>query len=317
MSSIAQDMFSGTADPHVSESPSTPTQPPKPAPSSPPTKDPSPTDLQSPPNPMTGKPPAENAPPPIHEGAPSQAVSPQTAQPPHQNQLTEDQIAAVAQKTIEAHQQRLQQQAQQASQPTRGQQEELTPETRQELFRPVRVTADTFTGIMGYAPDNEQQVAGLQQFANAIAENALRMSMYYTARQTEQLQQAVHPLVQQQHVLAEQQQEARFVRAYPDLAEHRDLLIELRDAATARKLQFNTEKEAFDFIANHARTILTKIKGPVGQTQGQVPGVQVPTIAPNVGSTTHTMPQTSMGGATGSGNRSQGQPASTAKSVFG
>ena len=94
--------------------------------------------------------------------------------------------------------------------------------------------------------------------------------------------------------------------SYPDLAEHKDLLYELRDAAMSRKMQFASEQEAFNFIAQNARNILAKVRGNNGG--------QVPQSTP--GQPQYAMPSTSMGGATGSGNRSQGQQASPVKQLF-
>ena len=306
MSNTQQDMFAGTSDPHVDTSAPAETPPVEPT-------APTPEQVTAPVNPVSGEPPPGSPPVPT-EGAPSEPVAPVTAPVVPAPALTKEDLAAAAQTALAAHEAQ-QRAAQPQAAPTGP--APLTLQQEQEMFKPVQVTPQMLEAINGFPPEKpEQQVAALQQFANGIVENVLRMSMYYTGQQIDSVNGAVDtrltPLLQEQQRVAGVAQESRFMAGYPGLKDHKDLCLALRDAAVGRKMNFGTEGEAFKFIAEQANKILA---GAGVQTPaGQPPGTPVPAGQP--AQPAFSMPQTSLGGAPGSGSTSQGQPKSTAKSIF-
>lgn len=189
---------------------------------------------------------------------------------------------------------------------------EMTPEERVQFdkeFQVVRVTPEMFKGIMGYAAETPEQLKALENFAHSIMRMSASTTLYETNRLMQQREEAVRaefgPIREAHIQQTNARMETELFAAHPDLKDFAPLLVEISKAAKADGIKFKTSKEAYDFVANKARTLLGK-SAPASSTQGRETATRKPA-----------MPTTSMGGRSASPSSSPQTAASGPKAVFG
>lgn len=189
---------------------------------------------------------------------------------------------------------------------------EMTPEERVQFdkqFQVVRVTPEMFKGIMGYAAETPEQLKALENFAHSIMRMSASTTLYETNRLMQQREEAVRaefgPIREAHIQQTNARMETELFAAHPDLKDFAPLLVEISKAAKADGIKFKTPAEAYNFVANKARTLLGK-SAPASSTQGRETATRKPA-----------MPTTSMGGRSASPSSSPQTAASGPKAVFG
>lgn len=233
------------------------------------------------------------------------AVPASTAQPAGVT-MTEEQLASLAAKMAAG----IAPQAPAAPQTP----QQMTPEQQAQFdkeFNVVRVTPELFQSILGFAPENPAQLKAFENFAHGIVRQAAAMTMFQVQQMAKEregaLTQRLSPVLQHHQEQQAAKLETDFFTAHPDLKDFGGLVAEVAAAEKARGTTFKSPKEAIDYVANKARTLLGKGATPGGTTPSTT--VTKPTV------TKPSMPTVSTGGR--SGSQSSPQPASGPKAVFG
>ena len=190
----------------------------------------------------------------------------------------------------------------------------LTAEEQQQFdkeFNVVRVTPQLFQSIMGFAPENAEQLKHLENFAHGIVRQAAAMTMFrvqqFAQEREGKLTERLSPVLRSHQEAQGKQIEDAFYAKNADLVDWKDLVNEVALAEKARGTQFKSPQEAADFVANKARTLLGN-RASSGTTQTSTTQRTNTTQKPS-------MPTTSVGGRSGSGGSPQ--PASGPRAVFG
>ena len=268
---------------------------------------------------------------PVSEGLPGEQLSdvtgagkpakslPQTTEsgqqpgttPPGMSQA--DIIRATAEAVAKAHMAGQQSQQQQQVQAPRGTQD-LSPEEFNKKFSVIRANEELVTTILGQ--DSKKAAIALDTYGQNLVKQAILMAMELTESNLGKFREEVNPHItswqqyrQQQETVAAEQ---RFFKSAPDLANERDLVMELKDAFIARvragQVRFTNEAEAYSAVANAARSILKRVNPQWGAASGT-----------QVASTTGQHQGRQMSAASSAGR--SGTPMATAKSdvdlVFG
>jgi len=248
---------------------------------------------------------SQETPAPEGQGA-TPAAQPQTPATNPPVAMTEEQLAKLAQTIAASHKPAPQ------TQPDTNR--PLTPEEQAQFdreFNVVRVTPETFTSILGFAPENPQQLKALENFAHGIVRQAAAMTMFQVQQMAQERQKALEgrlaPVLQTHQEQAAASLEQKFFTKHPDLKDFGALIQEVALAEKARGTQFKSPEEAIDFVANKARALLgNRASSGTTQTSTATNGKQP---------TKPSMPTTSVGGRSGSSGSPQ--PASGPKAVFG
>lgn len=193
-------------------------------------------------------------------------VTPPAAQPsPQQTQA--DIIRATAEAVAQAHM-RGRTEAQPAAQPTQA---ELSPEEFTRKYNVTRANEDLIATIL--SADPKKASAALDQYGQNLVKQAILMTMELQDANLSKLRSDVDPHIKSwqsyQQERAAQAAEQRFFTSAPDLSQERDLVMELKDAFIAKvqagQVRFENEQQAFQAVANAARTILKRVNPQWGQ----------------------------------------------------
>jgi hypothetical protein len=190
----------------------------------------------------------------------------------------------------------------------------LTPEQQAQFdkeFAVVRVTPELFQGILGFAPENPQQLKALETFAHGIVRQASAMTMFKVQQLAQEregaLTERLSPVMQAHQAAQAKQVEETFFGKYPDLKDFGPLVAEVALAEKARGTKFESPEKALESVASKARALLGN-RAPSGSTTQSTQGKQP---------TRPSMPSVSTGGRSGGSPQSSQQPASGPKAVFG
>lgn len=235
-------------------------------------------------------------------------VEPATPTPPaapNSLSLTDQQLATLADKLTAGR-------AAPVAAPSIDDNRPLTPQEQSDFdkqFHVMRVTPEMFTKIMGFAPENADQLKQLEAFGHGLVRQASAMTMYQVQRLAEDRQRALEgrlsPILSQHQAAVAAKTEESFFAHAPDLKGFDSLIVEITAAEKARGTKFKTEAEAIQFVANKARSLL-KLGAP-GTSQPANGGQPQRKVS---------MPPVSMGGRLG-GSTGSPQPTSGPKAVFG
>lgn len=235
---------------------------------------------------------------------------PAQVQPQQQTQPSQQDIASQITAGILA--------ARQAEQQAAVQQQQQAPMSEQEFaqrFGIPSVDAAGYEAMFGAAPATPQALQALNNFSAQTIRSAVLMAEAIVKKELAGITSQISPLTEAHRNQVEERYTQQFYEKYPDLKDEGPLLKEIRDAAKARGMQFNSVDEAFNFAATQARTIIAKIRG--GQPAPANGAQQQPQqTAQRPTQTTRTMTPTSMGGRSGSSG-SGGTGKSTPELIFG
>jgi len=135
-------------------------------------------------------------------------------------------------------------------------------------FNVVRVTPDTYKAILGVAPQSEAQVKALENLLHSAARQGISMSTYTMQQKMDERFKALESRYAPMQDYVTQQQvkalETSFLSAHPDLKDHQALVKEVAVATRANNIPFKSQQEAFQFVADRARSLLGKA-APTGQ----------------------------------------------------
>lgn len=112
---------------------------------------------------------------------------------------------------------------QQTAQPGQQQGEKLTPQQIRELLNPVEVTPETLKAL-GFTETTPEQVAGFQNFANAIVKNAYSLAKVMISKKEEQLMGMIQPLLGGYQEARVSQTKQAFFTKYPSLTKYEKLV---------------------------------------------------------------------------------------------
>lgn len=192
-------------------------------------------------------------------------------------QTQADIIRATAEAVAQAHVR-----AQQAQQPTvqAPAEKELSPEEFNKKFSVTRANEELVTTILG--PDPRKAALALDQYGQNLVKQAILMTMELQGAELGRFRQEVTPHLQSWQTYQREREaraaEERFFKSAPDLANEKELVMELKDAFIAKvqagQVRFTNETEAFNAVANAARSILKRVNpawGQAGAATSQAP----------------------------------------------
>jgi len=227
---------------------------------------------------------------------------------PTQQQLTPDQIADLATQAAARHAQ--------ANRPveTPAQQQGMSQEEFNKTFNVLNVDAKGFQDMFGFAPENAQQIANVNNAFQGAVKQAVKMATYLAGQEVAKLRTEltgqVAPIVNQQKNNRENALRQGFVAANADLKDYMPLVETIAKQMVTEGRKFQNETQLFSEVAKHVRGLL---RMPTAQAaQGTV---QTPQSQPN----TRQMATVSTGGqSSGAPTTTSGRGApSTAKTLFG
>jgi hypothetical protein len=192
---------------------------------------------------------------------------------------------------------------------------DLSPQEFQQKYNVTRANEELVSTILGQDP--RKAAAALDQYGQNLVKQAILMTMELNEANLGKFREEVNPHLQSWQTYQRQQEavaaEGRFFKAAPDLAGEKDLVMELKDAYLAKvqagQIRFANEQEAFNAVANAARTILKRVNPAWGQ--GQSGGQQAPTTGQQPGR------RMSVASTTGRSGTGQAAAKSDVDMVFG
>jgi len=173
--------------------------------------------------------------------------------------------AAIIRATVEATANAMAQRNVPAQQQT--QQRELSADEFNQRYGIVRPNEQMLTAILGQDP--KAAVATLDNLFQANLVASMRMANDIIEAKMKQLDDRYRPHIDswQQHrqTIANQEAESRFFKAFPDLANERETVMEMKDAfitkVNAGQIRFANEQEAFNAVATATRSLLQRVRG--------------------------------------------------------
>jgi hypothetical protein len=200
-----------------------------------------------------------------------------------------------------------------APKPAEQQAPGMSTEEFNKTFNVLTVDAKGFQDMFGFAPENPQQVANVNNAFQGAVKQAVKMATYLAGKEIEKLRAdlggQVAPIVTQQKNNREQALRQGFVAANGDLKDYMPLVETIAKQMVTEGKKFQSEQQLFSEVAKHVRGLL-KMQ-PSGQA---VQGTAQPTIQQPA----RQMASVSTGGqSSGAPTATSGRGApSTAKALF-
>jgi hypothetical protein len=177
-------------------------------------------------------------------------------------QLTPEQIAdlatAAAAKVAQAN----------APKPVEQQAPGMSTEEFNKTFNVLTVDAKGFQDMFGFAPENPQQVANVNNAFQGAVKQAVKMATYLAGKEIEKLRAdlggQVAPIVTQQKTNRENALRQGFIAANADLKDYMPLVETIAKQMVTEGKKFQNEQQLFSEVAKHVRGLL---KLPTGQAQ--------------------------------------------------
>lgn len=198
----------------------------------------------------------------------------QTATTAQQQQVAaQPDINSIIRSTVESTAQ-----AMAARQPAQTQQQQapaaMSPEEFDRRYGIVRPNEEMMTRIIGQDPRVAAQT--LDQIIQSNLTASVRMAADIVDAKLRELDTRYQPHISSwqahQQEIANKAAEDRFFKTYPDLANEREVVMEIKDAflakVQAKQVHFADENQAFFAVANASRSLIQRIRGgQQGSTQ--------------------------------------------------
>lgn len=177
-------------------------------------------------------------------------------------QLTPDQLSQIIRESYQAAQPAIQQQG-------TGQSQQVSEADFKKYFKIPEVDENMFVSMFGLKPENPQQLASFNQFAQNLMYAAARMAVYQNQATIEQVQQQYRPLAMTVRQQQAEREEKTFFGSYKHLEPHKDAVLLVRKSMLADGVKFDTPEAAMKGLAEATDKFLQKVGVRVGANGGQ------------------------------------------------
>lgn len=155
-------------------------------------------------------------------------------------------------------------------------QSQLTPQQLKQMLNPVEVTPELL-GTLGFTEATPEQVAGFQNFTNAIVKNAVSIARVMIDQKAKQFEETISPIAQQHQQAQVDQTRQSFYAAHKDLAPYEKIvkLAAMEVSPTRVDGSEKSQKEIFDEVAAQTRATLKSYNIHVTPANPGAPGRKV------------------------------------------